>query len=401
MSKIYDESNSTLLRKGFLEVRGVKNSKQPEDTLQYEVINKNDAVVCLVLTNDLKNVYLTKQFRPAINEYEWGLVAGIVDKQNLTPMEICIEEIEEEIRISRDDIESIEYLGVGFSSSGMTTEKLWRYVCVLKKYAIQDDTLQKAHDTDLIERFIMPFNYETYKLLTSNTSQLLFNEIYPKLTGNTITPQLKIGVYGGCFSPMTVQHISVIIRCIEAFGLDKVIITPTSDKDSKMKIPYWLRKQIVQTSINDLPKNIKDKIEISDIEQEHSFDTSYKNMSSLRKQYGILNKYYSIFGGDNILSMGEDNWTELDELLSTFETIAIERDGFLLNDVLKNDKCLNLIKYRDRIKSIPPINENTMSSTKIRNSLFAGLEICTMVSNGAEVIIRDNLELFKKCYNKI
>lgn len=399
--KIYNDSNSILLRKGFLEVRCVKNSKQLEDALQYEVINKNDAVVCLVLTNDLKNVYLTKQFRPSIDDYEWGLVAGIVDKQNLAPMEICIEEIEEEIRISRNDIESIEYLGVGFSSSGMTTERLHRYVCVLKKYAIQDDTLQKAHDTDLIERFIMPFNYETYKLLTSNTSQLLFNEVYPKITGKNITPQLKIGVYGGCFSPMTVQHIFVIIRTIEAFNLDKVIITPTSDKDSKQKVPYELRKKIIEATISDLPTEIRNKIIISDIEQEHFFDTSYKNMSLIRKQYGFLNKYYAIFGMDNIISMEEDNWVELDELMENFETIAIERDGFDLNEIFRSYRCMKLIKYKEKIHSIPPINENKMSSTMVRNNLFNGLSIAMMVSVNAEIVIKENLDTFKKCYGKI
>lgn len=399
--KIFNDENSRLIRKGFLEIRGVKNSKQPQDTLEYEVINKNDAVVCLVLTNDLKNVYLTKQFRPSVNDYEYGMVAGIIDKPNLSPLEICIEEIEEEIRIARDQIESIEYLGVGYSSSGMTTEKLHRFVCVLKKYAIQNDNLQKAHDTDLIERFTAPFNYETYKLLTSNTSQLLFNEVYCKLTGKSIVPQQRIGIYGGCFSPMTVQHVYIIIRTLEAFNLDKIIITPTSDKDSKQKVPYELRKKIIEATVSDLPEAIRNKIVISDIEQEHSFDTSYKNMSLIRKENGILNKYYAIFGMDNILSMGEDNWHELDELMENFDTIAIERDGYDLNEIFRSYRCMKLIKYREKIHSIPPISENKVSSTMVRANLFNGLSISMMVSSNAEKVITENLETFKKCYGRV
>lgn len=146
--QIYDNSNSVLFRDGFIQVRGVKNSMNPNDQLTYEVINKKDAVVCLVLSNDLKTIYTTKQFRPCNNDYELGNVAGVLDKAGKDHREIIIEEIEEEIRINRNDIEKLVYVGGGFSSSGMTTEFVHRYFAVLSKDAKTDETLDKASDTD-------------------------------------------------------------------------------------------------------------------------------------------------------------------------------------------------------------------------------------------------------------
>jgi hypothetical protein len=105
MPKIYDEKNSKTLREGFITVKAVEN---PDDKrFPYEVIDKVDAVVVAVLTHDLKEIHVTKQWRPCNNGYELGLVAGILDLETLGHYETALKEIEEEIRISRNDISAI------------------------------------------------------------------------------------------------------------------------------------------------------------------------------------------------------------------------------------------------------------------------------------------------------
>ena len=101
---------------------------------------------------------------------------GLLDVETLGHYETALKEIEEEIRISRNDISAMYFTGCGYSSSGALTEKVYRYVAVLKEGAVEDDTLPKASDTDIIQRFKLPIN-EAFKLFTSNTSQLLSKEI--------------------------------------------------------------------------------------------------------------------------------------------------------------------------------------------------------------------------------
>ena len=397
--QIYDNSNSVLLRDGFIQVRGVKNSTNPNDQLIYEVINKKDAVVCLVLSNDLKTIYTTKQFRPCNNNAEIGLVAGILDKVDKDHREIIIEEIEEEIRINRNDIEKLVYVGGGFSSSGMTTEFVHRYFAVLSKDAKIDETLNKASDTDLIEKGYMPFNYDTYTKMTSNTSQLLMQEVHDILFGTSLKP--KIAVYGGCFSPFTIQHMYVVIRIIEAFGIDKVIIVPSSKYDSKKKVSYETRKVIIEATISDYENsypNLKGKIVVSDIEKTAINATSYKTMSKIRDEYGYNYKYYSVFGSDNLQALAEDSWVDRVELLESFNVISIERVGYEMSKIYLKDTCQFLIGYQNKIYGIPPVNDNYISSTRVRNRIANNLSIFGMVTPSAEKVIRENINEFGRVY---
>lgn len=179
MPKIYGQEYKRL-KKGFIEVVEVRNPFNENDKTSYEVVNKVDAVVCLVLTHDLKHVWVTKQYRPGTNSFETGLVAGLHDKDKNIE-EILYDEIEEEIRIPRSQVSEIHYLGKGAPSAGMSTEIVYMYYAILKEEATQDESLNKATDTDLIERFILPFNFETLKKIGSIVSQLIFTNVYHRI----------------------------------------------------------------------------------------------------------------------------------------------------------------------------------------------------------------------------
>ena len=179
MPKIYGEDYKRL-KKGFIEVVETRNPFNEDDKTVYEVINKVDAVVCLVLTHDLKHMWVTKQYRPGTNSFEYELVAGLHDKdKNIEG--ILYDEIEEEIRIPRDKVAEIHYLGKGSPSAGMSTEVVYMYYAVLKEGAEQDDSLSKAADTDLIESMLMSFDFNTFNLIGSVVSQLIFKDVYNQL----------------------------------------------------------------------------------------------------------------------------------------------------------------------------------------------------------------------------
>lgn len=389
---IYNEDNSEILRKGFLSILKVKN---PDDnTKPYEVIETGDAVVVLVLTHDYKEMYVTKQWRPCNNEQEVGLVAGKIDK-NLYIIEIALAELEEEIRISREDVHNIVYTGYGYSSTGCLTEKVHRYIIVLKEGAVEDDSLPKAHDTDLIQRYKLPFNQGTFDLMKSNTSQILIKEAKEYIEEQS----KRIGVMGGCYSPFTSQHTRNMLQCIEMFKLDKLIIVPCSDKYLKKKLPYAEREKLIEFALAELSPTMRSKIVISDLERSKISQTTYQTMVELQAQYSN-DKLYCILGTDNIESLGK-GWDMGEELLSSFPIIGIERVGYEMNKIYTNPECQLLTPYVSTIHQIPPTTENIISSSLVRRKLMQGLDITTLVSREA----RDYLELdetkalIKKCYN--
>ena len=374
MPKIYTEENSKELRKGFLTITAVEN---PDDKrFPYEVINKVDAVVIAVLTHDLKEIYVTKQWRPCNNQMKIEVVAGLLDIETLGHYETALKEIEEEIRISRNDISAMYFTGSGYSSSGALTEKVYRYIAVLKEGSVEDDTLPKASDTDIIQRFKLPVQ-EAFKLFTSNTGQLLAKEIVEMFPLSF--PKRKIGVMGGTFSPFTNQHLRNIMRAVEMFNLDEVIIVPSSEKYSKPKLSYDTRRKTIELGLNELTPEMRKKVSISDLERYKIKTTTYETMCKILIRQPEPVQLYAIFGTDNMYDLGR-GWEKGHELLDEFEIIAIERDQFKMNDIYMNSECQLLVPYAHRIHQIPPITHNTISSRIVRRMVAQGLDVSTLVS---------------------
>ena len=374
MPKIYTEENSKEIRKGFLTITAVEN---PDDKrFPYEVINKVDAVVIAVLTHDLKEIYVTKQWRPCNNQMKIEVVAGLLDVETLGHYETALKEIEEEIRISRNDISAMYFTGSGYSSSGCLSEKVYRYIAVLKEGAVEDDTLPKASDTDIIQRFKLPVQ-EAFKLFTSNTGQLLAKEIVEMFPLSF--PKRKIGVMGGTFSPFTNQHLRNIMRAVEMFNLDEVIIAPSSEKYSKPKLSYDTRRKTIELGLNELTPEMRKKVSISDLERYEIRTTTYETMCKILTKQPEPVQLYAIFGTDNMYDLGR-GWEKGQELLDEFEIIAIERDQFKMNDIYMNSECQLLVPYAHRIHQIPPITHNTISSSIVRRMVAQGLDVSTLVS---------------------
>jgi ADP-ribose pyrophosphatase len=82
-----------------------------------EALPKCDAVIIAALFND--SLVVTKEYRPAIKNYEWGLPAGLVDKDE-TIKQAAIRELKEETGLSTVEVLRVSPLLA--SSAGLTDE---------------------------------------------------------------------------------------------------------------------------------------------------------------------------------------------------------------------------------------------------------------------------------------
>src|SRR3989344_3452749 len=82
--------------------------QRPYDGKNYDVVVSKDAAVMLYIDEN-DQVYLTKQFRPAISEEVLALPAETLDKKGLSPLEVMVEGLEEEcgIRINQEQAEYV------------------------------------------------------------------------------------------------------------------------------------------------------------------------------------------------------------------------------------------------------------------------------------------------------
>jgi len=87
--------------------------------------NDSNAVVIIPITTDGRYV-LSREFRYTVNDYVWEFPAGLIDSGE-SPEEAARRELKEETGLDVDEI--IDVLPGGYSSAGMTDEKVSVILC--------------------------------------------------------------------------------------------------------------------------------------------------------------------------------------------------------------------------------------------------------------------------------
>ena len=72
---------------------------------KYDILESPSAVAAL-LVDAQQRVLMVEQYRPAVQMMTWEIPAGCLDKPDLQPIDIMVEEIEEEcaMHVSREDL---------------------------------------------------------------------------------------------------------------------------------------------------------------------------------------------------------------------------------------------------------------------------------------------------------
>lgn len=200
---------------------------------------------------------------------------------------------------------------------------------------------------------------------------------------------LRIGIFGGTFSPPHMGHIYIAREAMQKAGLNKMIFIPCGNPYHKPKtapVDAKHRFDMVRLAIENEPD-----FEISDIEV-RSAKPSYtaETLEILDRLYPA-DRLCFLVGGDSLIDM--KGWYKPEEIFKRAEVIVANRGGV---DSVRIDAAVE--EYRQLYGAcitVIDINPVEISATDIRARLKAGAELSGIVPEKVLEYIREN-ELYKE-----
>jgi len=119
----------------------------------YEVVSRNEIkdkdslpdtvnAVTIIPFTESGDLIITKEFRYPVNDYVWEFPAGLIDRDE-TETEAAIRELKEETGL--DVIEILQVIPGGYSSIGMTDEKVSVVICKVSGEVKGASGLEEIH----------------------------------------------------------------------------------------------------------------------------------------------------------------------------------------------------------------------------------------------------------------
>lgn len=137
---------------------------------------------------------------------------------------------------------------------------------------------------------------------------------------------MRVGVFGGCFNPVHIGHLSLIEEVLTRFELEKVLVVPNMNpyyKEHK-EVSFDLISKMINLAIDD-----KWNYEISTLESDPNKDyTTYETLRVLTED-NVKNELYLILGSDQFLQF--PNWKNSDEIKDKTNLIIALRDNYSIN----------------------------------------------------------------------
>lgn len=194
---------------------------------------------------------------------------------------------------------------------------------------------------------------------------------------------MKIGIFGGSFSPIHNGHLQIAEDCLIEMGLDKIIFLPNSKPPHKNveKFSFENRVKMLKLAIED-----NEKFEISLVEEDflkthYSYNTMKENFCNDK------DKFYFIMGDDEFLNIS--SWYEYEKFLEITSVIVFLRK-YDLNFILDKNKYL-IEKYDINIVKNSVIS---ISSTDIRNRMNEKKSIKYLIPKKVCKYIYEDLNYF-------
>ncbi len=178
---------------------------------------------------------------------------------------------------------------------------------------------------------------------------------------------MKIGIYGGTFSPPHNGHVNAARMFAAAESLDKLLIIPTfipPHKTETSTVPAEERLEMCRLAFTD------DNFDVSDIEvrrkgKSYTFDT----LTELKEMYRS-DDFYLLCGTDMLLSF--EKWYRFADILSMCTVVCMRREENAETGVKLAEKIVELKEQCAadvRLIDAPPLE---VSSTEIREKLSRG-----------------------------
>lgn len=195
---------------------------------------------------------------------------------------------------------------------------------------------------------------------------------------------MRVGIYGGTFSPVHNGHVAAAKAFMEQMWLDILYVIPTGvtpHKEMKGDATAKDRLEMCRLAFADV-----DGVIVSDLEMKRE-GKSY-TVDTLRELYDPEGRLFFLMGTDMLLTL--DQWREPEEIFRLCYPVYIRREADEALDVAIVDK---ITSYQRRFgKMVPRIVAPAieMSSSLVRQTVGKGEPISDMVPPAVAEYIRDH-----------
>ncbi len=194
---------------------------------------------------------------------------------------------------------------------------------------------------------------------------------------------MKIGLYGGTFSPPHLGHIRAARCFVDGAGLDKLIVMPAGIPPHKAvldPIPNENRLEMVKLAFSSIG-------EVSDYEMnKEGASFTYLTLRWLKTQYD--GEIYLCMGEDMFLCL--DKWRESEEIFASCHIVCLKREESPYSEIEK--KKAEFEKDYNAVITVLSYEPLPASSTDIRERIKEGKPLQSYLSDEvAEYIVKNNL----------
>ena len=199
---------------------------------------------------------------------------------------------------------------------------------------------------------------------------------------------MRIGIYGGTFSPIHRGHVAAAKAFMEQMWLDILYVIPTGvtpHKDMKGDATAADRLEMCRLAFEGVEGVIVSDLEMRREGKSYTVDT-------LRELYDPAGRLFFLMGTDMLLTL--DQWREPEEIFRLCYPVYIRREA----DATLDDRIVEKItSYHQRFgKMVPRIVAPAieLSSSDVRNAVAQGAPIDHMVHPAVARYI-DNHQLYR------
>ena len=193
----------------------------------------------------------------------------------------------------------------------------------------------------------------------------------------------KIVIFGGSFNPPLNSHFSLAEGIVNEYeNIKKVIFVPVNSKyEKKGLIDNEHRYNMLKLVCDKNEYFEVSRVEIDNERQLYTIET----MSLLEKRYPEYDLLFTI-GTDNLKSLYL--WNSVEELLSRFKILVLERDEDNMEEIIENSELLK--KYKNSLIKVNNNVRSNLSSTFVREKLKENKSIRYLVPDEVYFYIKEN-----------
>lgn len=178
---------------------------------------------------------------------------------------------------------------------------------------------------------------------------------------------MKLGLYGGTFDPIHNGHTHVITELIQRKIVDHLLVVPAGEprlRENAPKATGAERRTMCQLAINDLPPEIRSKVEVNPIEilrmgPSYTIDTVEAVAQAYPDDEIIL-----IVGTDAYEKL--DQWHRVEDLMKMVTLEVIQRPGYI-GDLARDIDAIDVSATQVRLHQSDQLSPSVAAYIKEHN----------------------------------